>query len=81
MSPTPIRIALLTCDTPIDAVRDVHGDYYVMFSTLLTRALPSTVNKENYVLDNYDVVNRMEYPAEHEEYDALLITGSGESRC
>lgn len=78
MTPAPIRIALLTCDTPIDTVRDVHGDYKTIFSTLLTRSLPSDAGKDRYVLDNYDVVSKMAYPVDVDAYDALLITGSGE---
>ena len=78
MLPTPIRIALLTCDTPIDAVREVHGDYLTIFTSLLTRSLPLGVDKRTFVLDNYDVVDKMEYPSEDDRYDALLITGSGD---
>jgi hypothetical protein len=37
------------------------------------------VEKDRFVLHNYDVVDKMEYPTEDEEYDALLITGSGET--
>jgi hypothetical protein len=76
MSP-PIRIALLTCDTPMAPIREVHGDYLAIFSSLLTRSLPPGVDKGIFVLDNYDVVDKMDYPAEDDEYDALLITGSG----
>jgi hypothetical protein len=62
----------------MSAVREVHGDYLAIFSNLLTRSLPSDADKEIFVLDNYDVVDKMEYPADAEGYDALLITGSGE---
>lgn len=79
MAPTPIRIALLSCDTPIDPVRQLHGDYLDIFSSLLTRSLPPGVDKDIFVLDNYDVVHKMEYPAENDAYDALLITGSPKS--
>jgi hypothetical protein len=61
----------------MSAVREVHGDYLAIFSNLLTRSLPSDADKEIFVLDNYDVVDKMEYP-DAERYDALLITGSGE---
>jgi hypothetical protein len=76
---SPIRIALLACDTPMNVVREVHGDYLTIFSNLLTRSLPPGADKDIFVLDNYDVVNKMEYPADAEKYDALLITGSGDS--
>jgi len=80
MSPAPIRIAILTCDTPIDAVQSVHGDYYAIYSTFLARSLPHGVSKDRYVIHSYDVV-KMEYPADNEDYDALWLTGSGESDC
>jgi len=79
MAPTLIRIALLNCDTPIEPVRLAHGDYYAIFSTLLTRSLPPGVGEDRYALHNYDVVNKMEYPKDVEEYDALLMTGSAKS--
>jgi hypothetical protein len=78
MSLTPIRIALLTCDTPTPPVLKAHGDYHAIFSDLLTRSLPPCAGKKIYVLDNYDVVDKMEYPSDDDVYDALLITGSGE---
>lgn len=63
----------------MSAVREVHGDYLAIFSDLLTRSLPSgAADKATFVLDNYDVVDKMEYPADVEGYDALLITGSCE---
>jgi hypothetical protein len=81
----PPRIALLICDVPA-ALVDPFGDYTVLFTNLLKNALPPQVldrsNKdapppEAFVLDFYDVVNKMEFPPEDKEYDAIMLTGSG----
>lgn len=78
MAPTPIRIALLICDTPIDDVVKVYGEYHSIFTALLTRSLPEGVGKDRFVLDPYDVEHKMEYPpADLEGYDAIMLTGSG----
>jgi hypothetical protein len=81
MQPTPVvRIALLVCDPIAEIIRRAHGDYHVLYSSLLTRSLPPGVGKEAFALDAYDVCEKMEYPPEEAEgYDGLLISGSRES--
>ncbi|KAF7979323.1 hypothetical protein HWV62_42729 [Athelia sp. TMB] len=79
MSPTPIRIALLICDTPLDSVVKSYGEYHSIFSALLTRSLPEGVSKDSFVLDPYDVEHKMQYPADLGEYDAIMLTGSKSS--
>lgn len=78
MSPTPIRIALLICDTPLDSVVKSYGEYHSIFSALLTRSLPEGVSKDSFVLDPYDVEHKMQYPTDLGEYDAIMLTGSSE---
>lgn len=81
MQSTPvIRIALLICDPIAEVIRKAHGDYHVLYSSLLTRSLPPGVGKEVFTLDAYDVCEKMEYPPEEAEgYNALIISGSRES--
>lgn len=77
MSAKPrIRIALFLCDTPIPAVQATDGDYTVIFDKLLRNSLPSNTQSE-YVLDPYDVRNKQEYPAHVDDYNAIILTGSG----
>lgn len=78
MSPSPIRIALLICDTPLDSVVKSYGEYHAIFTALLTRSLPEGVPADRFVLDPYDVEHKMRYPADPDlkEYDAMMLTGS-----
>jgi len=79
MSPTPIRIALLICDTPLPSVVQSYGEYHSIFTALLTRSLPEGVSKDSFALDPYDVEHKMEYPADLDGYDAIMLTGSKSS--
>ncbi|KAJ7864993.1 class I glutamine amidotransferase-like protein [Mycena olivaceomarginata] len=72
-------IALLVCDTPMDSIKDEHGDYSVMFTGLLrTAAAQLGLAPDAVALDAYDVVGAMAYPTEEQldRYDGVLITGS-----
>lgn len=75
-----LRFALLICDTPITAVRSVHGTYLDIFRTLLQRSLERTRpgSYPSWELDGYGVVEQ-EYPSDGKlmQYDAILISGSG----
>jgi hypothetical protein len=74
-------IALLVCDTPMDSIKDEHGDYSVMFTGLLrTAAAQLGLAPDVVTLDAYDVVGAMAYPTEEQldRYDGVLITGSSE---
>jgi hypothetical protein len=78
MSPSthrPLRLALLLCDTPLPAVLAEHGNYTLIFDELLRASMPAGAT---YVLSSYDVVHKMEYPPPDEEWDGVLLTGSGE---
>jgi hypothetical protein len=70
------RIAVLLCDTPLPSVVATHGAYDSIFDTLLKAAAPEGVS---YDLSSYDVVNEMVYPPVDAEFDAVLLTGSGEA--
>jgi hypothetical protein len=70
-----IRLALLLCDTPIPAVRSVHGDYHDIFHALLNDALPGGTT--SFILDPFDVVHKQEYPPIDVDYDGIMLTGSG----
>ncbi|KAF9806978.1 hypothetical protein IEO21_08421 [Rhodonia placenta] len=73
-----IRIALFLCDTPIPDVIASDGDYTAIFNTLLRKSLPSDTNID-YVLDPYDVRNKLEYPENIDDYQAVILTGSAAS--
>ncbi|KAI0067118.1 class I glutamine amidotransferase-like protein [Artomyces pyxidatus] len=78
MLPTP-RLALLVCDTPPPPVRNAHGDYTQIFTTLFRSALPEGLTE--FVLDAYDVRGKMEYPSDGvlDSYRGVVITGSAAS--
>jgi GMP synthase (glutamine-hydrolysing) len=54
-------------------VLEKHGDYTVQFPRVFEKALPQGVTIE---WDSFDVVGAQEYPANHLEYDAIVLTGS-----
>lgn len=74
---TPLRIAILECDTPPPAVVDKYGQYGAIFTTLLESAAAGVDldPKQDLVLSSFDVVNAQAYPA-LEDIDAVLISGS-----
>jgi hypothetical protein len=80
MSARPKSIALLVCDTPLPNVVTEHGDYHKIFYTLLKSSLSES--GDDFVLDSYDVVHKMEYPDDEKlnKYDCVMVTGSGESK-
>ncbi|KAI8879684.1 class I glutamine amidotransferase-like protein [Backusella circina FSU 941] len=50
-----------------------HGDYTAQFPRIFNRALPQGVTIE---WDFFDVVSAQEYPTNHLDYDAIVLTGS-----
>jgi hypothetical protein len=70
------RLGLLLCDTPPPSVVAEHGAYHSIFNTLMKAAAPEDVT---YELASYDVVREMAYPPTDTEFDAVLLTGSGEA--
>ena len=80
----PFRIAVLLCDTPIEPVRAVQGDYGQIFRTLFRSSLKAVkaslpeASELDFEIDAFDVRTKLEYPENVDEYDAVLLTGSGE---
>lgn len=72
-----IRIALFLCDTPIPSVVEADGDYSRIFNEFVRKSMPN--DQVTFVMDPYDVRNKMEYPEDIDEYDAIMLTGSGGS--
>lgn len=78
---TKLRLALLVCDTPIPGVLERDGDYNKVYGDYLRRSL-NVYKKEgdkdvDFQLDGFDVRFKEEYP-NLDEYDGIVITGSGE---
>lgn len=75
-----VRLAILECDTPVDAVRLKIGKYGDIFEKLLNKGLEEsqlTPDQLTLQFSKWDVVTAQEYPKQG-EYDALLLTGSSE---
>jgi hypothetical protein len=74
---TPLRIAILECDTPPADVVAQYGRYDRIFTTLLETAAEGLglSPKQDLELSAFDVVTKQEYP-ELDKIDAVLISGS-----
>ncbi|KAI5117618.1 hypothetical protein M0805_001218 [Coniferiporia weirii] len=87
----PVKLALLLCDTPIPAVRAVHGTYLDIFRAQLRGSYPRRASGAEaeaeaeaafpFSLDGFDVVEAQEYPDldEGQGYAGVLISGSAAS--
>ncbi|CAO2654720.1 Nn.00g114530.m01.CDS01 [Neocucurbitaria sp. VM-36] len=74
---TPLRIAILQCDTPPADVVAEYGKYDRIFTTLLNTAAEAMglSPKHDLELSAFDVVTEQEYP-DLDNVDAVLISGS-----
>ncbi|KAJ5997640.1 hypothetical protein N7499_005965 [Penicillium canescens] len=78
---SPLRIAVLECDTPLDSINRRYNGYGGVFRALLTasaKALnqPEKLNPETGLeITAWDIVNDDKYP-KLEDVDAVLLTGS-----
>jgi len=74
---TPLRIAVLECDTPPADIVAKYGRYGRIFKTLLEAAAEGLglSPEQDLELSAYDVVTAQEYP-DLEKIDAVLISGS-----
>jgi hypothetical protein len=72
----PFRIAVLECDTPIDAIRERHGTYGNLIKRLMQSSLlaSTAVKVEAPTFTSWDVVAK-EYP-QFDDVDALFLSGS-----
>ncbi|KAL4948183.1 class I glutamine amidotransferase-like protein [Aspergillus filifer] len=81
MPRTPLRIAILECDTPPERSNAKYGGYRGVFTTLLHESVrelnkPDEVDPKTVLdISAYDVVTKQEYP-DLESVDAVLLTGS-----
>ena len=77
---TPLRIAILQCDTPPPDVVALYGAYDRIFTTLLEKAATGLGldPKTDLELSAFEVVTAQEYP-NLEDIDAVLISGSSKS--
>ncbi|KAK0459975.1 class I glutamine amidotransferase-like protein [Desarmillaria tabescens] len=72
---SPMKLAVLLCDTPLPEVVATYGDYASIFHRLLS----SSSYAPPFTLDPYDVVSANSYPEDPTSYDAILLTGSKHS--
>jgi hypothetical protein len=78
---SPLRIAVLECDTPLDNINRRYNGYGGVFRALLTASAktlnqPEKLNPETGLeITAWDIVNDDKYP-KLEDVDAVLLTGS-----
>ena len=77
---TPLRIAVLECDTPVTNTNAKYGGYRGVFEALLKSSAealgqPERLSPDDLEISGWDVVNGEEYP-KLEDIDAVLLTGS-----
>lgn len=80
---SPLRIAVLECDTPIGRTKEKYGGYGNLFKELLQNGAAEVRDKDGVAVPEldvrkYDVVNEEHFP-KIEEVDAVLLSGSRES--
>jgi hypothetical protein len=78
---TPLRIAVLECDTPLDNINRRYNGYGGVFRVLLQASAislnqPERLDPETGLeVTAWDIVNDDKYP-KLEDVDAVLLTGS-----
>lgn len=84
--PSPLRVAVLETDTPLDKIKALYGGYGEIFERLLKAAAdslgqPDLISKDHIEITKYHVVpdtpekQELRYP-NIDDIDAVLITGS-----
>lgn len=80
--PSPVRVAILECDTPVDSVKEARGTYGDIFRDLLEAGLSAYQSDSSSSIEptftKWDVVTAREYP-DLLDVDVILLSGS--SRC
>lgn len=67
-------IALLICGRLTGKPLAENGDYYDLYLRYMQEtSLPGT----SFNFHSYDVRDKMEYPLNEDDYDCMLLTGSG----
>ena len=79
---SPLRVAILECDTPIGRTKEKYGGYGNLFKELLHNGVEEVRAKDGVEVPEldvrkYDVVNDELYP-KLEDVDAVLLSGSRE---
>jgi len=76
---TPLRIAVLEADHPLDGTAAKYGTYRGVFAQLLRSAARALAWDADATLEvtGFDVKRRLVFPADLSSIDAILITGSG----
>lgn len=79
---SPLRVAILECDTPIGRTKEKYGGYGNLFKELLHKGVDDVREKDGVEVPEldvrkYDVVNDELYP-KLEDVDAVLLSGSRE---
>lgn len=74
---SPIRLAILECDTPIPSVLERRGTYGDIFADILGTALKGlpAYSAVEPLFTSWDVVDKQEYP-DLDQVDGILLTGS-----
>ncbi|OJJ75206.1 hypothetical protein ASPBRDRAFT_479990 [Aspergillus brasiliensis CBS 101740] len=78
---SPLRIAILECDTPAEKINNKYGGYRGVFSLLLRESAaalgqPDKLDPETGLeISGWDVVTAQEYP-NLEDVDAIVLSGS-----
>ena len=77
----PARLALLVCDTPNEAVLKTAGDYPTIWKKYLEATFPKSASEQGgtFELHTFDVVHERRYPSLDDQWDAIILTGSGAS--
>ncbi len=81
---SPLKIAVLECDTPLERTRARYGGYGGLFKVLLEAGAdalcqPDVISsKKGMEITSWDVVTAQVYP-NLEDVDAILLTGSSMS--
>ena len=80
MSTVPKKLAVLVCGQLSQPVQRKHGSVERLYREYFEQTAPKGAE---FHLDMYDVVSKMEYPAESqiESYDGIIYTGSGTPAC
>ncbi|CAG8274944.1 unnamed protein product [Penicillium olsonii] len=72
----PLRIAILTCDTPVPEANRPYNGYGGIFTSLLeSSATASGLDPRDLEITVFDIVDGSHYP-KLEDIDAILMTGS-----
>ena len=80
LTDSPIRIAILECDTPLERTRSKYGGYGGVFTSLLHAGADALgLSRARLDITSWDVVNKPTYP-QLDEVDAVLLTGSRMSK-